>query len=320
MTKIHGDPKFFDFDAISGWEDLKDSVKEMPEKYTKLIPELGDGDPDDAFSSVPYEKGFNLLYSLEKLVGADAFAKFTKAYFEEFKFGVINSQKFRSFFEAYFKNDSCVMGFDWDTWLYKPGMPETPNFDRTLSAACENLADAWLSVDDDATNAPKTDISEWSTGQKICFLDALMSKCADRKQPLPLSTVSLMKAAYSMHETHNAEVLHRFCMISIESGDASIIPVVVRFITTQGRMKFVRPLYRALFLSDFGKDTAVATFLEHRDFYHPVCAKMLAKDLKVDQDEDATKKTNNIQKHLLIGAIIVATSTIAIALLRGKRR
>lgn len=50
MTKIRNDPKFFDFDAISGWEDLKDSVKEMPEGYTKLIPDLGDGDPDDAFS------------------------------------------------------------------------------------------------------------------------------------------------------------------------------------------------------------------------------------------------------------------------------
>jgi hypothetical protein len=47
---------------------------------------------------------------------------------------------------------------------------------------------------------------------------------------------------------------------------------------------------------------------------------MLAKDLKVDQDQDATKRTNNTQKHILIGAIVVATSTIVIALLRGKRR
>ncbi|KAL3797745.1 hypothetical protein HJC23_000290 [Cyclotella cryptica] len=320
MTKIHGDPKFFDFDAISGWEDLKDSVKEMPDKYTKLIPDLGDGDPDDAFSSVPYEKGFNLLYSLEKLVGADTFAEFTKAYFDEFKFGVINSQKFRSFFEEYFKNNSCVMKFDWDTWLYKPGMPAIPNFDRTLSSACESLADAWLSVNGDATKIPKTDISGWSTSQKICFLDALMSKCTDREQPLPMSTVSMMKTAYSMHETRNAEVLHRFCMISIESGDASIIPVVVRFITTQGRMKFVRPLYRALFLSEMGKDAAVATFLKHRNFYHPVCAKMLAKDLKLDQVQDAKKSTTHFQKHLLIGAMMAATSAIAIALLRSKRR
>ncbi len=33
------------------------------------MPDLKGIDPDDAFSSVPYEKGFALLYYLEQLVG-----------------------------------------------------------------------------------------------------------------------------------------------------------------------------------------------------------------------------------------------------------
>lgn len=33
-------------------------------------------DPDDAFSSVPYEKGFNFLFYLENLIGKDKFDKF----------------------------------------------------------------------------------------------------------------------------------------------------------------------------------------------------------------------------------------------------
>lgn len=36
---------------------------------TSLVPSLRDVDPDDAFSSVPYEKGFALLYHLETLLG-----------------------------------------------------------------------------------------------------------------------------------------------------------------------------------------------------------------------------------------------------------
>lgn len=293
----------------------------MPEGYTKLIPDLGDGDPDDAFSSVPYEKGFNLLYSLEKLVGKEAFATFTKAYFNEFKFGVITSQKFRSFFESHFKKDPKVMSFDWDTWLNKPGMPAKPDFDRTLSAACESLADSWMDVEGDASKVPKADITKWNTSQKICFLDAVLAKCSDRDQPLSLETVNFMKDAYKMHETHNSEVLHRFCMISVAAGDATIIPVVVRFITTQGRMKFVRPLYRAMFASKMAKDVAVKTFVEHRDFYHPVCAKMLAKDLEVDGDVGAdVRKTDFSKKHLVVGALLVAASVIGIALIRGKKR
>ena len=37
--------------------------------YTKLIPDLRGVDPDDAFSTVPYEKGFALLFYLENLLG-----------------------------------------------------------------------------------------------------------------------------------------------------------------------------------------------------------------------------------------------------------
>lgn len=41
--------------------------KEDP--LTCLIPRLEDVDPDDAFSSVPYEKGHALLWHLETLLG-----------------------------------------------------------------------------------------------------------------------------------------------------------------------------------------------------------------------------------------------------------
>lgn len=39
------------------------------ERFTKLVPDLSGVDPDDAFSSIPYEKGFALLYYLETLLG-----------------------------------------------------------------------------------------------------------------------------------------------------------------------------------------------------------------------------------------------------------
>ena len=325
MTKIHGDEKFFDFDAIGGWKDLKESVGLMPDKYTKLIPELGDDDPDDAFSSVPYEKGFNLLYTLERMVGADKFAGFMKAYFDEFKFATVTSQKFVDFFESYFKDDVPeIKDFDWDTALHKPGMPEAPTFDRTLSAECEGLADAWISVDDGETMKgvlPKHDISEWSTGRKTCFLDAMIATCTERKRPLSLSTIASMKETYNMHESQNSEVLFRFCMLAVEAGDESILPIVVRFITSQGRMKFVRPLYRALSNSEMGKDIAVSTFLENKDFYHPIATKMLASDLNPSKSDKkkAGGVLSSLENPLVLGGILAVSAAVGIALLRGKK-
>jgi leukotriene-A4 hydrolase len=52
---------------------------------TALIPDLKGIDPDDAFSRVPYEKGFTFLFYLETLVGIPDFEKFLRAYIEKVK-------------------------------------------------------------------------------------------------------------------------------------------------------------------------------------------------------------------------------------------
>ena len=48
-----------DFQAIIGWKALIDSVNEFGQahEFTKLIPDLKGKNPDDSFSSIPYEKG-----------------------------------------------------------------------------------------------------------------------------------------------------------------------------------------------------------------------------------------------------------------------
>lgn len=73
----HGEPAR-DFSAIIGWKALEDSIHQfgVDNEFTKLVVDLKGKDPDDAFSSVPYEKGFTFLYYLEKLVGKEKWDKF----------------------------------------------------------------------------------------------------------------------------------------------------------------------------------------------------------------------------------------------------
>jgi leukotriene-A4 hydrolase len=132
-----------------------------------------------------------------------------------------------------------------------------------------------------------------------------------------------MKEAYNMQQSKNSEVLHRFCMLAVAAGDSEIIPTVIRFITTQGRMKFVRPLYRALYKSEMGKDIAVKTFLANRDFYHPIAAKMVATDMSVGKTEDGESKSKKKKGITLmavgVGAVVVGVAAVGIALRRGRR-
>ena len=77
LAAIHGEPHR-DFSAIIGWKALTDSIQNFGEEheFTKMITDLKGKDPDDAFSSIPYEKGFTFLYYLEKLIGKDKWDKF----------------------------------------------------------------------------------------------------------------------------------------------------------------------------------------------------------------------------------------------------
>jgi leukotriene-A4 hydrolase len=305
------DDLFIDFDATGGYKDLKDSVDLLPDKYTSLIPILGDEDPDDAFSSVPYEKGFNLLYALEKRVGTPKFEAFFKAYIKAFAYKTVTSEEFKAFFETHFEGNAPIADFDWDAWYHQPGMPpETPSFDRTHAEASENLANQWIAFDCESGTLPKEDLSSWASNQITCFLDSLLLEEA----PLKISTLQAMNKEYGFADSQNSEILFRYCKLAVEAGDESILPVAVRFITTQGRMKFVRPLYRALYQSSMGKNLAVDTFLDNKDFYHPICAKMVAVDLCVSQKHIAAKR-----RRLWIASALALGAVVGFVLYRKKR-
>ena len=45
----------------------------MDHSYSSMYPQTGRNDPDDAFSRVPYEKGFQFATFLDELIGYDDF-------------------------------------------------------------------------------------------------------------------------------------------------------------------------------------------------------------------------------------------------------
>ncbi|KAF4022558.1 hypothetical protein G4228_014469 [Cervus hanglu yarkandensis] len=108
--------KFRHFHALGGWGELQNSIKTFGEThpFTKLVVDLTNVDPDVAYSSVPYEKGFALLFYLEQLLGGPV--------------DILNQ-------------------VDWNTWLYSPGLPPVkPNYDMTLTNACIALSQRWITA------------------------------------------------------------------------------------------------------------------------------------------------------------------------------
>jgi leukotriene-A4 hydrolase len=297
MTRYnHGDATISHLDMISANVHLNEDIDLLPPAYTRLVQQLDDNDPDDSFSSVPYEKGFQLLFHLEQTVGESAFLAFFQAYLQKFKFSTVTLQQFREFFSTTFH--SLNEHIPWD---YEPGMPIVkPSFDDTFADAASTLANQWIEVDNQLYNGKevvaqpqgKEHVQSWKTNQISWFLDDLFMICSNRGRPLHKDTISLISYTYKFHESKNSEILFRYSKLAIAAGDEQILPTVIRFITTQGRMKYIRPLYRALFESaaHTGKLLAIEAFEANKDFYHPIAAKMIAKDLELD-DEGKTSSS-----------------------------
>ena len=81
---------------LSSIEETVNEVFGVDNPLTKLVVDLKGKHPDDAFSSIPYEKGSTFLWYLEELVGgADEIEPFLRAYYNKFMFKSIHSDDFK---------------------------------------------------------------------------------------------------------------------------------------------------------------------------------------------------------------------------------
>ena len=84
--------------------------------FTAMVPNLKDIDPDDAFSSIPYEKGFLLLFYLETLVGSSkGMVYVVEAEAKECHWLLgCNVQKWRAFFVRTWKSSNTRTFQPWN--------------------------------------------------------------------------------------------------------------------------------------------------------------------------------------------------------------
>ncbi|XP_056692786.1 leucine aminopeptidase isoform X2 [Spinacia oleracea] len=82
-----------------GWKGLNDEMERFKDnmEFTKLKTQQEGVDPDDVYSQVPYEKGFQFLWRIERQIGRPAFDEFLKKYISTFKFQSIDTETFLVF-------------------------------------------------------------------------------------------------------------------------------------------------------------------------------------------------------------------------------
>eukprot|EP00808_Paulinella_micropora_P031593 g53817.t1 len=330
---LEGEPMMH-LQSMIGWKALEGAVEHFGAEhpFTALRPSLAGLDPDDAFSTVPYEKGYNLLWYLEGLMGGhDAMLTYIKAHVREFKGRTITSEQFMLFFAKFWMErgkQEQLTKIDWDLWLHGRGLPPKPVWDTSLSDDATRLADLLVQNEGQQPRDGKQanlDFRKWKTPQVLVFLErleelldtafqALLDKEENKsrlqasvsstptKQPgaaqphtnLPDDEWVLLAPTrtrfsllfhrvdmqYGLLKSRNAEVRFRWLKLCVKARMVETYSAVSAFLVEQGRMKFVRPLYRLLFAAgQKGRAEALRTFKEHKQGYHSVAQKMIARDL-----------------------------------------
>jgi leukotriene-A4 hydrolase len=282
LRKMWG-PELENLHIQEGWLSLHNEIHSHfspTHPFTCLCVDLHGGvDPDDAFSSVPYYKGAALFWYLQESVlkSPAKMEDFLKKFFRNFAFKTINSTDFRRFFANEFPEYGHIV--DWNLWLRAPGMPNfRPPVDRSYAESAEELADLWIQAASRADAGWPTGfpVKSWVSAKKAVLIRTL-KEAGLPKTPRAQEAIAAMDAEYGLLVT-NAEIQTSFLTLALSCGSVAAIDPAKNLAITQGRMKYTRPLYRGL-LETWGPEPTRAFFLAHQHKYHPICAKMVRRDI-----------------------------------------
>jgi leukotriene-A4 hydrolase len=248
--------------ATLGWALGQKALEESLERFenepqlTVLRTHLKGVDPDDAFSSIPYEKGARFIHAIERAAGPVRFDGFLKDYMASFRFGAITTEQFCGFLEE--KLPGLLEQVQADVWLHLPGMPkDAPVFRSASLDALTSLGQGWTS----GQRPGEAQIMAWSPTETQIFLQQL-------PRPLPQEDCEWLDRALDLTARGNHEILVEWLCIAAESDYEPVFARIREVLTRVGRMKYLRPLYKALGATPRTRNLARLIFTVASPGYH----------------------------------------------------
>jgi len=163
-------------------------------------------------------------------------------------------------------------------------------YDLTLAQKAYQLADKWDSARETEASKldfKKSDLIDFSSNQTILFLERLQSY-----RPLPSYLVIYLGNLYNLNKSFNAEIRRRFYDIALSDPTSTAAKTLAidaaKWVigddetgVIKGRMKFCRPVFRAVWKVD--QDLAVRTWKKAKTSFHPIARKLIEQDIGITE-------------------------------------
>jgi aminopeptidase N len=245
--------------AALGRRSLESAVEGFAQRpeLTRLRTHLTGVDPDDAYSQVPYEKGYLFLRALEEAAGREAFDHFLKRYIETFRFKSITTDSFLELAQR--ELPAGMARVDVKAWLDGEGIPE--NAPRAVSNRLKQ-------VEALGAHAPAAALARtWTPTEWQLYLESV-------SRPASRELCDQLESDWNLTRSTNMEVLVAWLELALDSG-MDVVARSEEVLGSVGRMKYLRPLYTALARRDDTRADARRIFSSFSPRYHPIARQVV---------------------------------------------
>jgi leukotriene-A4 hydrolase len=270
MEAIYGERRAQQEAALS-FDDMMGALQEegMNDPTTRLNLPPAEATPDGGATGIIYDKGAIFLRTMESIVGRDRWDAYLRSYFDRHAFEPMTSARFLADLrENLVKGDQELeKRLMLDEWVYRPGLPSNvARPDPAAFAAVDKAIAAFA-----ANGSAPTEFNSWTTAEKLRFLNGLPRK-------LPTQRLAELDKRLRLNQAGNNEVLFAWLELAVANRYDPAVPALEKFLTTQGRRKFVRPLIVALAEDErWGRPIAARIYRRARPLYHPITTRDLDK-------------------------------------------
>ncbi|MGX8273435.1 M1 family metallopeptidase [Brevundimonas diminuta] len=258
-------------EQVLAWGGLQDELKELAPADTRLHLELTGRDPDDGMNTIAYDKGAAFLRTIEQIAGREAFDAWLRGYFERNAWRPMTSERFLEDIRTHLiKGDAGLeQKLQLNAWIYEPGLPS--NVQAPVSHAFEPVdaaARAFYVAKGPASAVPWKD---WNTQQRLRFLSWRPEGLAAGGDWLSPAQLADLESTLKLDREGNAELVFAWLQAALANRYEPAVATADRFLTSQGRRKFVLPLFQTLWAEgDWGRPIATRIYAKARPLYHPV--------------------------------------------------
>jgi aminopeptidase N len=263
MEAVYG-LREFEMQADLGWDSLQDELARLGGAAgadTRLHLDLTGRNPDDGLTDIAYEKGATFLRTIEYHVGRERFDDWLRRYFDRHAFQPQTSNGFLADLRTHLiqGDQDLEKSIGLEDWVFAPGMPANAVHVESVAFVTVDAA-----ARAHAAGGALPDVSGWSSAERVRFLNRL-----PRRQSA--AQLAALVKLLQLDTQRNSEVRFAWLGLAIANRYQPAVAQVEDFLTSQGRRKFVLPLFQALMeQGSWGKPIAERIYARARPGYHSV--------------------------------------------------